>query len=132
MKVSIRVSKTNFLKEFLIERLEKYLANVYYGQCHTSDYPRLELSLRQLSADEDYFYKYILTLNLYDKFTSSAIDNIIDEINDDIGLAEFYADKFFVKIIRQNDRQHIAETDKQLQHIMTSYEVRLYPRRDYL
>lgn len=123
------MNKTNFLKSVCKEILKNYCNNTYLGQCPAGEFPRIEYELRQLNTDDNY-YKYILTLNLYDKNTSATIDDIADCVCDEIGLALLDNKKYFIKIYKQNDRQKINESDKSIQHIMLSFEIRLYERNE--
>ena len=123
------MNKTNFLKSCCNRILGDFCDNVYYGQCPTGDFPRIEYEFRQLDTSDE-FFKYILTLNIYDKNTSEVIDDIADTICNDIGLAIFYTKDYYLKFYKQNDRQKINETDKSVQHIMLSFELRLYKRSE--
>ena len=127
----LKVNRTNQLKKFLLELLCEYSENVYYGQAISkSKYPRIEFSIKQIFTDEQYL-KYLLTLNFYDKSTCENIDSIADDICDKLGLSIYAENDFYVKFLRQDDRQMIDEQDKTLQHVMTTFEVRYFLRRDY-
>lgn len=121
-------NKTNELKKFIRSQIETCADNVYFRHSNSdSKYPRVVFDLKMLSTD-DIYQKYILTLDLYDKFNLETIDNLADKIEENIGFLDFLGEDFLIKIYPNNDRQYIEETDKTLQRILMSFELRYFTR----
>lgn len=123
-------NRTNELKKFIRSRIETCADNVYFRHSNSdSKYPRVVFDLKMLSND-DIYQKYILTLDLYDKFNLEIIDNLADKIEENIGFLDFLGEDFLIKIYPNNDRQYIEETDKTLQRILMSFELRYFTRSE--
>lgn len=120
MKESIRVNK---LIKFFTALFCEFCPS-FYGQCISGSFPRLEHELKQVPVDEAYD-KYIVTINLYDINSSARLNDIVDLINNNIGLALYKLDDRYVKLYKGDDKQTIPETDKTICHIRLTLEARV-------
>lgn len=125
------MSKFNDLKKFCLSVLEQHCSNTFYGQAAPGSFPRLEFDLKELSAQGEAFDRYVLTVNLYDRKTSQTIDDIADSIVCTDGKAEYVNADYYYKIFYNQDRQPVADPDKTIQHIMMTFEVRVFTRSDF-
>lgn len=116
----------NSIKNLLNAVLSQYVPSFFMVG---DGFPRLVYEIKQLYTDEPY-KKYLVTLNLYDRFTTEKIDNIVDEIYSDIARATYTQGKRHYKFYNNGDRQYVAESDKTINRIMTTLELRVYERED--
>jgi hypothetical protein len=124
------VSNFNDLKKFLLNVLESHCKNTYYGQAAAGAFPRLEYEIKEMSALNEPYSRYVLTLNLYDKNTSQTVDDIADAIIENVGTAQYYNENYHYKFYYNQDRQALPDTDKTIQHIRLTFEVRTFTRSD--
>lgn len=116
----------NSIKNFLSAVLSQYAPSFFMIG---DGFPRLVYEIKQLYTDELY-KKYLVTLNLYDRFTTEKIDNIVDEIYSDVARATYTQGERHYKFYNNSDRQYVAESDKTINRIMTTLELRVYERED--
>lgn len=127
------MSKSNVLKKFCKEILSEYCPQVYYGQCSAGVFPRIEFDFKQINVNDEPYFKYLVTLNLYDRQTSVTIDEIADRFCSESGRGLYsYEDLYELKLYTGDDRQAITEADKSIHHIMMSFEVRMFKRSDII
>lgn len=107
------------IKNILLE----YCPRSYFWRA-LPGYPKLEYNIRILHTD--IVDKYILTLHAYDKGTYQTINELADTLDDEVGQAEYEADGFYFKFYKNDDRQPIDEAEKDIAHLMWSYEIRLF------
>ena len=116
----------NSIKNFLSAVLSQYAPSFF---TIGDGFPRLVYEIKQLYTNEPY-KKYLVTLNLYDRFTTEKIDNIVDEIYSDVARATYTQGERHYKFYNNSDRQYVAESDKTINRIMTTLELRVYNRKD--
>lgn len=117
----------NNIKKFLKDLFAEYAPSCFLQA--ESGFPRLVYEVKQLYTDEPY-KKYLVTLNLYDRFTTEKIDNIVDRIYSEIARATYTQGNRHYKFYNNCDRQYVAESDKTINRIMTTLELRVYERED--
>lgn len=116
----------NSIKNLLNAVLSQYVPSYFMVG---DGFPRLVYEVKQLYTDDPY-KKYLVTLNLYDRFTTERLDDIVDKIYEDIARATYTQGNRHYKFYNNCDRQYVAESDKTIYRIMTTLELRVYERED--
>lgn len=124
------MNRTNEHRSVLKSLLLKYCPSVYYRICNPGVFPRAEFDLKQINVENSQYEKHILTVNYYDKDKPDRINDIADSLIDEADKSILFTKNFYYQFYYGNDRQFITETDKTIQRIMLTFEVRIYKRSE--